>query len=285
MKFFNQRFGIPGVIAVCALIFAMLGGAYAASNSGDGATASAKRGKPGPRGKRGPTGPAGPQGPAGQGAAGPQGAAGAPGAKGATGAPGTPGTPGTQGIPGKGVVVTDIPVDEPGCAELGGIEVEEKENPASAKEVCNGEEGSPGADGVDATFDGEPLEAGVLMQGSWGTAGETGQQVIAPISFPIKLSGGIGEEEVHYSTDANFADFDGAGPGTIGCSGGLNNPAAPEGHLCVFQGSPSLPTNPGFEGILTMDQGVFGTNRYGAMVRFTLASTGIVAGSWAVRGF
>jgi len=53
----RNRFGIPGVISVIALVFAMFGGAYAASNSGDGptasgkATASAKRGKPGKPGK------------------------------------------------------------------------------------------------------------------------------------------------------------------------------------------------------------------------------------------
>ena len=40
----RNRFGIPGVISVIALVFAMFGGAYAASNSSGGgkATASAK---------------------------------------------------------------------------------------------------------------------------------------------------------------------------------------------------------------------------------------------------
>jgi hypothetical protein len=56
----RNRFGIPGVISVIALVFAMLGGAYAASNSNDDgkATASAKKGPRGPRGKPGPPGPA-----------------------------------------------------------------------------------------------------------------------------------------------------------------------------------------------------------------------------------
>jgi hypothetical protein len=46
----RTRFGIPGVISVMALVFAMLGGAYAANSpSGGGkATASAKA-KKGPR--------------------------------------------------------------------------------------------------------------------------------------------------------------------------------------------------------------------------------------------
>src|SRR5260221_553574 len=64
----SNRFGIPGVISVIALVFAMLGGAYAASsNSGGGkasASAKAKKGPRGPKGATGPAGPAGPPGPA-----------------------------------------------------------------------------------------------------------------------------------------------------------------------------------------------------------------------------
>lgn len=77
---FRSKFGIPGVISMMALVFAMIGGAYAASSDGGGeATASAKgkRGKPGKTGKTGPTGATG--------AAGPQGPAGAKGDAGANG--------------------------------------------------------------------------------------------------------------------------------------------------------------------------------------------------------
>jgi hypothetical protein len=78
---FRSKFGIPGVISVMALVFAMIGGAYAASSDGGGeATASAKKGKQGKPGKRGPTGATGATGPAG-----PQGAAGAKGDDGANG--------------------------------------------------------------------------------------------------------------------------------------------------------------------------------------------------------
>jgi hypothetical protein len=104
----RTRFGIPGVISVIALVFAMFGGAYAASNSSGGgkatASAKAKKGPRGPRGATGPAGPAGAQGPAGpagakgdagangsNGAAGPTGPTGAAGAKGATGATGATG--------------------------------------------------------------------------------------------------------------------------------------------------------------------------------------------------
>ena len=60
----REPFGKAGlIVGIVALVFAMLGGAYAATNNGGGkATASAK-GKPGPAGKPGKTGPAGPAGP------------------------------------------------------------------------------------------------------------------------------------------------------------------------------------------------------------------------------
>jgi hypothetical protein len=90
LSFMRNRFGIPGVISVIALVFAMLGGAYAANKSeSSGAKASASKGKRGPKGPKGATGPAGPQGLPGP--TGPQGPAGAAGATGKEGAPGAPG--------------------------------------------------------------------------------------------------------------------------------------------------------------------------------------------------
>jgi Collagen triple helix repeat (20 copies) len=82
-----------------ALVFALLGGAYAATgpNGGGNATASAKaKTKKGPPGPRGPKGPPGPQGPAG-----PKGDAGAAGSNGEKGPQGPQGEKGPQGLPGK----------------------------------------------------------------------------------------------------------------------------------------------------------------------------------------
>ena len=91
----RNRFGIPGVISVIALVFAMIGGAYAASGSGPGPKASASaKAKKGPRGPRGPRGPKGEPGPKGD--TGPQGSAGPQGAKGDSGAPGAEGSPWTK---------------------------------------------------------------------------------------------------------------------------------------------------------------------------------------------
>ena len=93
----RNRFGIPGIISVIALVFAMSGGAFAAKDylGGDATASKAKKGKKGPRGKRGPRGPAGANGTNGE-----KGAAGSPGAKGATGetgATGDTGSPWTAG--------------------------------------------------------------------------------------------------------------------------------------------------------------------------------------------
>lgn len=87
---FKRQFGIPGVIAVVALVFAMTGGAIAARHyiagpvaRGDHvAAASKQKVVRGPRGPRGPEGPAGPQGAAGQGLRGPEGPAGPKGPEG-----------------------------------------------------------------------------------------------------------------------------------------------------------------------------------------------------------
>lgn len=91
---FRNRFGVPGVIAVVALVFAMIGGAYAASG---GLTAKQKKEVKSIAKSFQGTGPAGPKGDAG--AAGSNGAPGGLGEKGATGAKGATGDKGAIGDP------------------------------------------------------------------------------------------------------------------------------------------------------------------------------------------
>lgn len=158
----RNRFGIPGVISVFALVFAMIGGAYAASDGGSGgskasASAKAKKGPRGPRGPKGPPGPAGPAGP--QGPAGPAGAKGADGAQGPKGDTGPTGPTGPKGATG----------DE-------------------------GPEGSPwSAGGL--------LPSGETLTGSWsspvfeGKTPETTEFVSA--SFPIPLEDGLPASNAH----------------------------------------------------------------------------------------
>jgi collagen triple helix repeat protein len=187
----RNRFGIPGVISVIALVFAMFGGAYAASNSSGGgkATVSAKA-KKGPRGPKGATGPAGP--------AGPQGPAGANGKDGAAGKAGANGTNGDPGADGKSVITTPINVGDPGCNTLGGTEVE-VEGSGQAEEVCNGEEGAQGAQG-DPWTAGGTLPPGDTETGawSWGTYSVTALVEYVPVSFSVPLAAPLGASRVHY---------------------------------------------------------------------------------------
>jgi hypothetical protein len=95
----RMHFSPATAIATLALVFAMTGGAYAASKYLITSTKQispkvlkALKGKAGANGAQGPAGAAG--------AAGPQGPGGAAGAKGESGAPGTPGAKGENGAAG-----------------------------------------------------------------------------------------------------------------------------------------------------------------------------------------
>jgi hypothetical protein len=100
----RRRFTYANVVATLALVFAMSGGAYAASHyiitspkQIKPSVLSSLKGKSGAAGPAGPAGAAGPQGPAGS--AGAKGETGTTGEKGAPGSPGEPGAPGKEGSP------------------------------------------------------------------------------------------------------------------------------------------------------------------------------------------
>src|SRR4051794_13200366 len=151
----RNRFGIPGVISVIALVFAMLGGAYAASNSSGGgkaaASAKAKKGPRGPKGPKGDTGPAGPAGPAGP--------------VGAKGDAGAAGTNGTNGVSPSG---TAFGGEANGCKE-GGV----KFVGANTTVACNGVKGQTGFT--------DTLPAGKTETGAWAI-GLNGGSSIMPLS-------------------------------------------------------------------------------------------------------
>jgi hypothetical protein len=208
----RNRFGIPGAISVIALVFAMFGGAYAASNDNGGsgkATASAKKGPPGPRGKQGKPGKPGAAGPAG-----PQGPAGANGKDGSNGA---------NGKDGESVKLSAAA----SCLE-GGTKLTVG---AQSSEVCNGDEGEPGVPGEPGE-NGEPWTAGGTLPegatetGAWsGKGSAAGQQLLIPISIPIPLADA--PEPVLVPEGAGSAP---------GCSGveADGTPKADEGKLCVY---------------------------------------------------
>ncbi len=196
----RNRFGIPGVISVIALVFAMFGGAYAATNDGGKATSSAK-GKPGPRGKPGKPGPAGPQGPAG-----PAGPAGPPGPQGPKGDKGDTGPKGEKG----------------------------EKGPKGDK----GTEGDPWS--VGGVLPTGKTETGAWAFGPVAEGGLGGFKINrVPISFNIPLNASLDEAHVHFINSAGEEitglDADGTAPSTP-CTGSAANPTAPAGHLCVYTG-------------------------------------------------
>ena len=285
----RSHFGIPGVIAVCALVFAMLGGAYAANNSGQGATASAK-GKPGPRGKQGKPGPAGPVGPVG-----PAGAKGDTGATGNQGSPGKAGEEGPEGPPGKGVIVTELVAGaQEACEETGGALVEKEGSPPGVP-VCNGEEGpegQPGKEGSPWTAGGT-LPAGATETGPWDFTADSvnGSKIVSSISFPVQLAAGLTAAHVHFQGLPTEEAFEEACPGG---AFGTGAPTAKPGELCVYNNlefEADALSNATFTSI-TRPTGIdplsVGTGKTGALLRFAFSgSAGESAqgfGSWAVTG-
>jgi hypothetical protein len=264
----RNRFGIPGVISVIALIFAMFGGAYAATNSGGGkATASAK-GKKGPRGPKGPKGDTGP--------AGPQGPPGPAGPKGDTGAAGSNGANGKNGV---GVTSTELEEGDENC-ELGGTEF--KSASPEPTYACNGAEGPPGP------VTGE-LPSEVTLKGMWGTTplgGTTGTSLrLVSISFGLSLPEA---PELHYineaGKEAHVVLNEEEEPEVIEttstqCLGSAAEPEANPGHLCVYAEKEinAFPPNYPEEAFLPT------VAAHGALLTFLLKGpTGNASGSWAV---
>jgi len=248
----RNRFGIPGVISVIALVFALVGGAFAANNlsgSGESATASAKKAAKGPRGPRGATGPAGPAG-----AAGPAGPAGPKGDAGAAGSNGAPGKDGTAGKDGVSVTVNEFEGVGGTCDE-GGIEVESA-SPEPAY-VCSGKPGSPWTAGG-------TLPSGATEAGAWGGNVGANGFVLLPISFTIPLAAA---PTAHIAPDPS-------------CPGTPAEPKAAPGHFCLYEG-------PLGEGVTVAslaypDGGDIGASRYGTVVELEGTTGRLGFGTWAV---
>jgi hypothetical protein len=148
----RHRMGIPGILAVLALVMAMAGGAWAAKKY---VITSTKQIKPSVLKQL-------------------QGKAGAPGLPGAAGAVGAKGA---DGAPGKdGVSVTTKNASSEDCPE-GGTEFT---SASGTSVVCNGEEGSPWTAG--GTLPSGATETGVFA----GTSTEN-QLTAIPISFSLPV--------------------------------------------------------------------------------------------------
>ena len=259
----RTRFGIPGVISVIALVFAMLGGAYAANNSSNGgkATASAKA-KKGPRGPKGATGPAGP--------AGPQGPAGANGKDGANGSNGTNGTPGAPGAAGQSVTTTEIlPLEE--CGEQSGVMLES----ASGEDpVCNGVDGSPWtAGGV--------LPSGKTETGAWSAPIGSGGTGSTGISFTVPLPNDIAGGSVHAASLEGTFDpaCDTFVNSPIPAFPVLGTPIPDPGHLCVYTGVGVTAT---VSAVNKANVASLGANQVGSVVNVSGNAGEVASGVWAV---
>jgi hypothetical protein len=211
--------------------------------------------------------------------AGKPGAPGAAGTNGTNGKDGTTGTAGTAGAPGKSVTVSG----SSSCAE-GGITVG-VEGSATTHEVCNGEEGEEGEAGEPgAIHPGESLPEGATETGTWAFNGQEadGEEILAPVSFPIPLHKILNEEHVHFQGEAGFA--------THCPAAGVSGPEAKAGELCIYSNVNSEPDallNATFKGAFKPTDLVEpGSGKSGAILRFAFSGApGGVAhgfGSWAV---
>ncbi len=307
----REPFGKAGlIVAVVALVAALVGGAYAASSSGrrhhkkSNAGLNGKQKKqvksiakteakkyanstPGAPGAQGPAGPAGP--------------AGAKGDKGDAG-----GTGGT-GAAGKSVVVSNT---APGCAE-GGITVE-VEGTGSQHEVCNGEEGEPGA-----IHSGEKLPYGASETGTWSFGPYANvenfpgknAEVTTSVSFPIPLENApdptceynFGTEEVEGPCRAHIILQNGEEllPGLFEeappteCPGSVAEPTAEPGNFCLYVATEITAQGNGYGGKMTINPssafkdpatGSEGVNDAGLVLgAFVKEANGANAyGTWAV---
>lgn len=211
----RRRVNATSLVAVLALVFAMGGGAYAASRYVITSTKQispkvlkALQGKAGPAGANGAQGPAGAVGPAG-----PQGPA------------GLQGSAGTSGTNGTGVTSAALAKGNAKCPE-GGSEFTSASGVTTA---CNGKNGTTG---FTAT-----LPEGKTEEGHWAATGFTkaGESSRTPVamSFTIPLAEEPSESNVHF-----IGPEEGEGEPhaklPTGCSGNVSEPKAASGNVCVF---------------------------------------------------
>jgi len=307
----REPFGTAGLVVACVALIAALGGtAFAAAKLNSTQKKEVEKiakkfaGKPGAPGAQGPAGPAGKDGS--NGAAGAKGATGAKGVAGEDGATGATGEDGAAGASPEGHAFTGTEETDPPiegkCKGAGGVLYE---GGGEENIVCNGVNGKNGV----LTGE-EPLPTGATEYGYWSFRG--GTQTIktefeeegtpkveevtvgstegrAPISLPIKLAapieGGEPEEPTtkwHYSTEANFKDFNGADPGVEGCQGNFKNPKAPPGNICFFQ---ILAVGATYDRVREPAGGNNGIGRTGGFVLFEVTEPVAHAeGTFAVTG-
>jgi Collagen triple helix repeat (20 copies) len=213
------------LVAIAALVFALTGGAFAATGGGISGgghatlTASAAKSKAKPKTKTGPRGPVGPKGATG--ATGLQGPAGALGPAGPTGPAGPEGKQGNAGTNGKSVVSAALePGNGSGHCEEGGSSFE-VEGSDSKTYACIGAEGAQGPEGnIQATLPSGKTETGAWSYGEL----EKEQNPTLAISFPIPLLVTIANPRAEWIEPA-FKEH---------CKGSAAKPSAEPGSFCFY---------------------------------------------------
>ena len=244
-------------IAFLALVFALTGGAFAATGGGgspshatltasvakSNAKAKTKAGPRGPAGPKGATGAAGPTGPAGSaGATGPGGAQGPQGPAGNNGENGKAGAPGANGTNGETPKIEQLTGSSSECNKEGGVKVSTKTTNGTA---CNGSPWTAGG----------TLPAGKTETGLWAInggpgAGSTYHAALASFAIPlaerptlnvIGPQEGEGQakenEKAIKENEARKLNGEPEVPLPIPtyCKGNAKNPEAVEGNVCVFE--------------------------------------------------
>ncbi len=299
-------------LAFVALVFAITGGAFAATGGGSPshATLTASAAKSKAKSKTGPRGPAGPKGATGAtGPAGPAGAAGATGPGGAQGPQGPAGTNGSngengkEGAPGVGVTNKELKSGNATCKE-GGAEFTVG---ATKTHACNGEKGPEG--NIQATLPSGKTETGVWSAGpTRAPGGAVTNSPIASFSIPLAapLSGGPEPCEkqepachVHViisETGEEAASVEGGGTeepkfgglkaqkAPIPCPGSAAKPEAGKGEFCVYvAGATDLAFDD--ENIVNSAVSASGTGTAGAFAQVWIGTGekgGYAYGAWAV---
>jgi hypothetical protein len=277
------------ILALAALVFAVTGGAFAATGGGrggssratltaSGAKAKAKAGPRGPAGAKGTTGATGPAGPAGP--TGPVGPAGPQGGPGGQGAQGETGKEGPAGALGTSVTSKTIASGGSECAGAGGVKLTPGGN------VCNGKEGPPGP--LLETLPAGKTLRGVFAADSYAEAGfslptppPNVGKVIAAATFVFPFS----HEPAHHYIPVGQGEGEGnEAPAIVSheCTGTVTKPGAAEGNLCVFaEREENL-----FSGGVTVSIRGNPEATYGFEVGDLSANKGAMelVGTWAVTG-
>ena len=257
---FRRRVTYANVAVTLALVFAMSGGAYAASRYAITSTKQISpkvlkqlQGKAGAAGTNGTNGTNGSNGAAGE--------------KGAPGPQGLEGKAGTNGTAGTSVTSAAVPAGVSKCEERGGAEF--KAGAGTATYACNGQTGFT-----------ETLPEGKTETGAWFAESGAAKIIHFAVSFAIPLPAAIETADAHFVT----AEQIGKSEIPAGCGGTSAEPKAEPGNLCVFEGEGSGGSFSEGIGFIQQPGGSdTGVGTTGAVVTHqTVSENNVYRGTWAV---